>query len=190
MRAMVTKAKTSVEHARETCPGDLEPIVIQFDAGPQDVRQKQLAKLYLLADYYKIKSHDNPGWEIQLALQLASELHSGFRVVYDDSRVTLRNRRGANLPTLEGCRPRNRRPKGTGWAPELSPDFLAWRRDDPEVKNSRISDEKYCEDTAKAFDRDLAKLSQVATLKKRTATLIRRLSTGRKREKARETGSK
>ncbi len=180
-------------------PGDLgQPIVIPFrmsGLGEQEAPKlrldglpEMLTKLTRLADYYGINKEGSAGWGLLLAFRIAMDLHPGFQFVYDDPRATLFNRRhGTNFPALEGSHPHHR-PKGTGWAPELSPEAIALLADTigKTLKSkSKWTDRQFCELLVCSFEPRLEKASQASEKNKKIATLIRRLTEGRRRAKAR-----
>ena len=85
-------------------------------------------------------------------------------------------------PTKEGDRPR-RRPKVAGaWAPEFAPELVALLVDITRRKGG-LNDEKSCELLAIAIEPALAKRTNLKEKNRRVATLIRRLSEGRKRKR-------
>jgi hypothetical protein len=113
-----------------------------------------------------------------LAFRIACDLHPGFQFVYDDLRATLLNRQGANLPTLEGLNP-SHRPKGSGWAPALLPQFLAILGDAAK-KNLGWTDRQFCDFLVRAYEPSLEKPNSSSERRKKAATLNRRLTMGRR----------
>jgi hypothetical protein len=154
-----------------------QPILV---GGPE-----RIEKLYRLAKHYGIRLDSNPGWGEQLAFCLAIDFHPGFKLVYDDWHVrAFKTLYGFTplLPMKEGDKPRHRR-KGTGWAPELSPEvfatFVDWLKAGFKIKGKKFTDRKACELAAVSFDSSLEKRDQQGEKKRRVDLLIRRLSKGR-----------
>jgi hypothetical protein len=194
-KSVMRKPKAHIEPASKEWPGDLgKPIVIPFrmTSNPEDQHRptihldgltETLHKLMRLADHYGIKREGDAGWGLLLAVQIARDLHPGFQLVYDDLRATLLNRRcGTNLPTVEGLHP-HPRPKGTGWAPDFPPETIALFADSF-GKKLGWTDKKFCELIAYSVEPRLEKRGQLTERNKKVATLIRRLSQGRRCKKA------
>ena len=162
----------------------------EYEAIAAEVSTKTLRKLLRLADHYGIEQKGDPGWGLALACAIARDLHPGFQLVYDDWKATLfKMQYGFTplYPTKEVDNPAHRK-KGTGWAPTLVPELLALLAD-PLVKNIKrkydagFSDKQFCEIMAISFDPGLKKPSRWKEKQRRTATLIRRLTEGRRRKK-------
>jgi hypothetical protein len=197
MRAMVKKTKPLCGRRQKTWPGDLgQPIVVPFPdlnkpLYPWEGTAKCLDKLCRLADHYGIERKGDPGWGFLLAMEIARDLHPGFEFVYDDWRATVFKTAYGFTPafrTKESDNP-SHRPKGTGWAPDFPPEFIALFVDG--LIDNTLTDKQMCESIAIAIDPPLKNLRQRAELKKKTAILIRRLSEGRKRLKHKtQAGSK
>jgi hypothetical protein len=194
----MSKSKKRRAEKQKEWPGDLgKPIVIPFPEtklvdGVEkmefrlDGLVERLRKLGELADYYGVKREGDAGWAFLLAFQLACDLHPGFQFVFDDPRATLANRMGASFPTVEGIRPHHR-PKGTGWAPVFSPQVVALLADTvgKALKQQRgWTDKQFCEEMAASIDPKLEKPGNRKEKNRRVATLIRRLTEGRKLKRA------
>ena len=152
---------------------------------------ERVGKLNQLADHYGIDRNGDPGWGFLLAYKIACDLnHPGFELVYDHWTATVfKNLFGFTpfFPTKEGDSPRHR-PKGAGaWAPMFVPELVALLvdtfRPGIRLENKEINDEKMCEWLAISIDPRLADRSRRPEKKRRVATLIRRLSEGRKRKR-------
>jgi hypothetical protein len=192
MGGAMKRSKSNCKTSKDW-PDDLgKPIVIPFRAPERsdddkviihlDGLPESLDKLMRLAHHYGIKREGTPGWGLLLAFAIARDVHPGFRVVYDDRRVTLLNRRhGLSLPTLEGDRPHHR-PKGTGWQPDLFPETVALLVDTFGKRLGR-TDRKVCELIVCSFEPELGRSSRVTERNRRINTVIRRLSEGRKLKK-------
>jgi hypothetical protein len=177
-------------------PGELgEPLKIPF----QDIRPAYLEdpegfakklnelcflesvkKLVAVADHYGIKDQDPAQWAFGLALCLARDLHPGFRVVYSGWQAeAFKVAHDGFTPfftTVEG----DGRPKGTGWAPLLMPEIVALLVDTFKPV-TKLTDEKIVEILAVSFEPQLAKPSKKLEKQKKVATLLKRLSVGRRR---------
>jgi hypothetical protein len=145
----------------------------------------QLEKLRRLADHYGIDRSGPEGWGLQLALQIAIEHHPGFEVVYDDWRARLFHSLHGFTPLFEL---KGKKPKkisdSKSWASVskfLQPEVLALlvSRD----RKSNLTDEQICEKLVIGADKTMGKRMNQLQKRQRTATLIRRLSEGRKRRK-------
>lgn len=193
--AMLKKPKKATGRARKEWPGDIgQPIVVPFRGMPDgnnfplDGLQERFQKLIRLADHYGINRGGDPGWGLLLAYQIASDLHPGFELVYNDWQATAFKSLYGLTPLhrlREGARP-GHRPKGSGWAALFAPEVVALWVDTlskiAKKKGKKISEKKICELIAISVDPDLEKRANQSEKEKRVATLIRRLSEGRKRK--------
>jgi hypothetical protein len=162
----------------------------EYEAIAWEVSTKGFRKLLRLADHYGIERKGDPGWGLALAYAIARDLHPGFQMVYDDWKATLFKMQYGSTPlypTKEVDNPAHRK-KGTGWAPTLVPELLALLADTfgKNIKqrcDAGFSNKRFCEIMAISFDPGLQKPSRWKDKQRRTATLIRRLTEGRRRKK-------
>ena len=158
----------------------------------RDGYERQLEKLKRLGDRYGIDLNDPDGWPL-LALRIAHYYHPGFRLVYDDWKAYCFH----SLWGFTPCFPlKGKSPKQIGseynWTTVsklLTPECLALL---VHGRHSKRSDKKICELLVVAADEKMKIRKNQPEKKERTATLVRRLSEGRKRLKSQQhtTGKK
>ena len=151
----------------------------------RDGESRRLEKLQRLADHYGIDRSGAAGWGLYLALRIATEHHPGFKVVYDDWQARQFHRLHGFTPLydLKGKRPK-KLPEEYGWASIskfLQPEFLASLIS--RNRKSNLTDEQICEGLVIAADEEMKLRRNHLEKARRTATLIRRLTEGRKRLK-------
>ena len=152
----------------------------------RDGESRRLEKLQRLADHYGINRSGAAGWGLYLALRIATEHHPGFKVVYDDWQARLFHRLHGFTPLFEvkGKKPKKISDSDLSWASVskfLQPEVLALLvgRD----RKSNLTDKQICEKLVIAADKTMGKRMNQLQKRRRTATLIRRLSEGRNRRK-------
>jgi hypothetical protein len=152
----------------------------------RDSRSKQIEKLTRLADHYGLDRSGPEGWGLHLALRIATEHHPGFRVVYDDwpARLFFRLYGFTPLYPLKGKDPKIIRSNECGWArlsKILQPEMLAMLV--KLFKKKDMTNEQICEMFVLTADEKMKQRKNLLERKRRTATLIRRLTEGQKRFK-------
>jgi len=157
-------------------------------ASVKEAQPAIIEKLERLADHYGIERSGEAGWGFLLAYRIACDLHPGFKLVYRHWHAAVFKALhgfAPLFPTEEGDNP-GHRPKGSGWAPMFVPEAVALCvdviREIAERKVKKITDEKCCELIVLSVDPGLAKPTKRLEKKKKIATLIRRLSEGRRRK--------
>jgi hypothetical protein len=146
---------------------------------------KQMEKLLRLADLYGIDRSGPAGWGFYLALRIATGHLSGFRVVYDDwqARQFYRLHGWTPVYPLRGKSPRSIRNMEYGWAwtsKFLQPEMLAMLFS-ADRKAKHTTAKEFCEAIVIAADDEMKKRKNRREKESRIATLIRRLTEGRKR---------
>jgi hypothetical protein len=169
------------------------PTMLESPAGDEptvedllrDGESRRLEKLQRLADHYGIDRSGAAGWGLHLALRIATEHHPAFKVVYDDWQARYYHRLHGFTPLyeLKGKSPK-KISEEYGWVSKsklLQPEVLAML-----ISRNRISnktDEQLCEGLVVAADKEMQLRKNRLEKNRRTATLIRRLTEGRKRHK-------
>jgi hypothetical protein len=148
-----------------------------------------------LGEYHRPANHLNGRQGVNERIMLRelvrrSDMMVILELIYDHWHATVFKELYGFTPlhqTKEGDNPRHR-PKSTGWAPMFVPELIALLADtigkSVKLKYKKFTDEKFCELIAVSIDPHLAKRGNQAEMKKKIATLIRRLSEGRRRKKA------
>jgi hypothetical protein len=158
----------------------------------RDGTVRQLEKLKRLGDRYGIDLNDPDGWQL-LALRIAHYYHPGFKLVYDDWKAYYFHSLWGFTPCfpLKGKSPKpiESEYNWTTVSKLLQPEFLALLVNG---RHSKRSDERICEILVVAADEKMKMRKNQLEKAKRTATLVRRLSEGRKRLKSQQhtTGKK
>jgi hypothetical protein len=148
----------------------------------RDAAARQIEKLNRLAACLGIDLSGPYGWPL-LALRIANECHPGFKLVYDDWQARYFHSLHGFTPLfpLKGKSPRVISSVASEWqsvSKLLQPEFLALLVHG--TKHGKLSDEKICEILVKAFDPNMTLRKNQVEKRERTATLVRRLSEGRK----------
>jgi hypothetical protein len=148
----------------------------------RDAAARQIEKLNRLAVYHGIDMSSPYGWPL-LALQLANSSHPGFRLVYDDWQARYFHSLYGFTPLfpLKARSPGAISRSAKGWRSAsklLRPEFLALMVH--RARNCNLSDEKICEIIVKSADEEMKLRKNQPERMRRTATLVRRLSKGRK----------
>ena len=158
----------------------------------RDGAVRQLEKLKRLGDRYGIDLSAPDGWQL-LALRIASYYRPGFKLVYDDWQAYYFQSLWGFTPCFP-LKGKSSKPIGSeyNWTTVsklLQPETLALLVNG---RHSNHSDEKICEMLVMAADEKMQKRTNRPEKAKRTATLVRRLSEGRKRLKSQQhtTGKK
>ena len=158
----------------------------------RDGAERQLEKLKRLGDRLGIDLSDSDGWQL-LALRIVHYYHPGFKLVYDDWKAYYFHRLWGFTPwfRLKGKSPKPIE-SGHNWtelSKFLTPEYLALL---VHGRHLNRSDEEICERLVKAADEKMKSRTNRLEKAKRTATLVRRLSEGRKRLKSQQhtTGKK
>jgi hypothetical protein len=149
----------------------------------RDGAERQLEKLKRLGDHFGIDLSASDGWQL-LALRIANYYHPGFKLVYDDWQAYYFQ----SLWGFTPCFPlKGKSPKRIGseynWTTVsklLQPECLALLVNG---RHSKRSDERICEHLVVSADEKMKIRKNRPEKARRTATLIRRLSDGRKRLK-------
>jgi hypothetical protein len=149
---------------------------------------RRFAKLLRLAQHHNIDDLSGPGG-LHLALRIAMDYHPGFKLVYDDPMARLFHRLHGFTPIypLKGNAPQELSGTDRGW-PHISkiliPETLAMLI--PRDRKSKLTDRELCELFVVAADEEMKKRKNLLTKNQRTATLVRRLTKGRKHLKNEE----
>lgn len=173
--------KESIPPPKDSIGNELTMEDLIHDSG-----SRRIEKLLRLADHYGIDRSGPAGWGLHLALLIAMEHHPGFEVVYDDWKARIFHRLYGFTPLyeLKGKSPKRIFDKELGWASaskHFQPEFLAML-----ISRNRISkktDEQICEELVIAADEEMKLRTNHLEKRRRTATLVRRLTEGRKRLK-------